>query len=197
MRKSRSITTASSFVFSAIALFTQLQKHDTDIVASYYCILPYLQHCYALLTMSNAAQDYWKCYINVVTRTCLGFYWYIHTLPRTLHALGNVCIYQSSPSLLCYTLLMYVLVCIHTSMHLHPHVHVRMSTVGVKRRIFVIMLRKLQYFVLQCVLYMYYTKLQAILYYTKLQIIEYQIYISCNVTLYIATYTWLDLQNLP
>ena len=56
--KSRSIITASSFAFSAIAsCFPQLLKWDTDMVAS-YCIVPYLQHCYALLVMNNAVHDY-------------------------------------------------------------------------------------------------------------------------------------------
>ena len=67
---------------------------DTDTVASYYCIVPYLHCCYASLAMSNAAHDYWKCYINVVTRTCSGFYWYICTLPRGFTPSGW-CIYIS------------------------------------------------------------------------------------------------------
>ena len=73
MHKGQSITTASSFAFSAIASFPQLLKGDTDMVASYYHI-PYLQCCYALLATSDAAQDYGKCYINVVTRMCSAFY---------------------------------------------------------------------------------------------------------------------------
>ena len=83
-----------------------LLKCDTDMVASYH-VIPYLQCCYASLLTSNAVHDYWKCYINVVTRTCLGFYWYICTLPRVLRALGIARIYQSNPSLPCYNLLMY------------------------------------------------------------------------------------------
>ena len=59
-RKSQSITTASLFVFSAIAsCFPQLLKRDTDTVAS-YGVVPYLQCCYASLVMSNAVHDYWK-----------------------------------------------------------------------------------------------------------------------------------------
>ena len=58
MHKSRSIVTASSLVFSAIASpFPQLLKCNTDIVASYR-IVPYLQHCYASLVTSNAVHDY-------------------------------------------------------------------------------------------------------------------------------------------
>ena len=54
VRKSWSITTASSFAFSAIASrFPQLLKHDTNMVVS-YCIVPYLQHYYVLLVTSNA-----------------------------------------------------------------------------------------------------------------------------------------------
>ena len=60
MRKSRSVITASSFAFSAIASpFPQLLKCDTDMVASYH-VIPYLQHCYALLITSNAVHEYWK-----------------------------------------------------------------------------------------------------------------------------------------
>ena len=58
MHENRSITTASSFAFSAIASrFPQLLKSDTDVVASYR-IVPYLQCCYALLVTSNAIHDY-------------------------------------------------------------------------------------------------------------------------------------------
>ena len=60
MCKSRSITTASSFAFSAIAsCFPQLLKHDTNMVASYH-VVPYLQCCYASLVISNAVHSYWK-----------------------------------------------------------------------------------------------------------------------------------------
>ena len=94
VRKSRSIITPSSFAFWAIAShISQLLKYDTNTVASYH-VVPYLQRCYASLVTSNAVHDYWKCYINVVTRTCSGFYWYICTLPRALRALGIVRIYQ-------------------------------------------------------------------------------------------------------
>ena len=62
VRKSWSIVTASSFVFSAIAFrFPQLLKCDTDMVAS-YCMVPYLQHCYILLVMSNAVHEYCEDY---------------------------------------------------------------------------------------------------------------------------------------
>ena len=58
------------------------------MVASYR-VVPYLQCCYAWVITSSAVHNYWKCYINVVTRTCSGFCWCIHTLPRALHALGS------------------------------------------------------------------------------------------------------------
>ena len=58
VHKSRSIVTASSFTFSAVAShFPQLLECDTDMVAS-YCVVPYLQHCFALLVTSNAVHDY-------------------------------------------------------------------------------------------------------------------------------------------
>ena len=58
MRKSRSIITASSFAFSAIAsCFPQLLKYDADMVVSYR-VVPYLQRCYALLVTSSAVHDY-------------------------------------------------------------------------------------------------------------------------------------------
>ena len=106
MHKIRSIITALSFTFSAVAsCFPQLLKCDTDMIP-YYCIVPYLQCCYAMLVTSNVIHDYWKCYINIVTQTCLRFYWYIHTLPRALRALRIV---QSNLSLLCYNLLQYTM----------------------------------------------------------------------------------------
>ena len=75
VRKSHSIATASSSVFSAVtSCFPKLLKCHTDMVASYH-VVPYLR-CYASLVTS----EYWKCNINVVTRTCSGFYWYIRTL---------------------------------------------------------------------------------------------------------------------
>ena len=56
--KSWYIITASSFAFSAVASrFSQLLKCDTDMVAS-YCIVPYLQRCYASLDTSSAVHDY-------------------------------------------------------------------------------------------------------------------------------------------
>ena len=58
------------------------------MVASYR-VVPYLQRCYAWVITSSSVHNYWKCYINVVTRTCSGFYWYIRTLPRALRALGS------------------------------------------------------------------------------------------------------------
>ena len=58
VRKIRSIITASSFAFSVIASrFPKLLKCDIDMVASYH-IVPYLQHCYASLVMSNAVHNY-------------------------------------------------------------------------------------------------------------------------------------------
>ena len=62
MCKSRSIITASSFAFSAIAShfpkrFPQLLKCDTDTVVSYR-VVPYLQRCYASLVISSAVHDY-------------------------------------------------------------------------------------------------------------------------------------------
>ena len=44
--------------FQPLHLFlTELLKSDTDIVASYYQVVPYLKHCYASLAMSSAAHD--------------------------------------------------------------------------------------------------------------------------------------------
>ena len=58
VHKSRSIVTVSSFTFSAVTShFPQLLKYDTDMVASYR-VVPYLQHCYALLVMNIAVNDY-------------------------------------------------------------------------------------------------------------------------------------------
>ena len=58
VRKSRSITTASLFAFSAIAsCFPQLLKCNTNMPASYH-VVPYLQCRYALLVTSNAVHDY-------------------------------------------------------------------------------------------------------------------------------------------
>ena len=58
VHKGRSIVTASSFAFSAVAShFPQLLKCDTDMVASYR-VVPYLQHCYASLVTSNALHNY-------------------------------------------------------------------------------------------------------------------------------------------
>ena len=93
-------------VFSPSHFFlTKLLKGDTDMVRSYYHAVSYLQCCYALLAMSNAAHNYWKCYINVVTRMCSAFYWYIRNLPRACSALRIMCIYQSNPSLPCYNIM--------------------------------------------------------------------------------------------
>ena len=74
--------------FLAISSFHQLMRCETDMVMSYR-IVPYLQCCYAWVVTSNAVLNYWKCYINVVTWTCLGLYWHICTLPWVLHALGS------------------------------------------------------------------------------------------------------------
>ena len=58
VHKSQSIVTASLFAFSAVApCFAKLLKCNTDMVAS-YCLVPYLQHCYASLVMHIAVHDY-------------------------------------------------------------------------------------------------------------------------------------------
>ena len=58
VRKSRSIVTALSLAFLAVASrFPQLLKCDTDMVASYR-VVPYLQRCYASLITSSAVHDY-------------------------------------------------------------------------------------------------------------------------------------------
>ena len=45
--------------FQPLHLFlTELLKGGTDMVASYYHVVPYLQRCYALLATSNAAHNY-------------------------------------------------------------------------------------------------------------------------------------------
>ena len=77
-----------SLEFLAISSFPQLLRCKTDMVASYH-VVPYLQCCYAWVVMRSAVHNYWKCYINVATRTFLGFYWYIRILPWALHALGS------------------------------------------------------------------------------------------------------------
>ena len=74
--------------FSAISSFPQLLRREADMVAS-YDIVPYLQHCYAWVVTNNAVHNYWKCYINVVTQTCSGFYWCICTLLWVLCTLGS------------------------------------------------------------------------------------------------------------
>ena len=79
----------------------------TDMTASYRVVL-YLQRCYAWVVTSNAVHNYWKCYINVVTRMCLGFYWYIRTLSWVLHALRGRT-YSSVKSLA--AVLQYIKVC--------------------------------------------------------------------------------------
>ena len=43
--------------FSAIASFPQLLKHNADMAVS-YCIVPYLQRCYAGVVMSNVVHNY-------------------------------------------------------------------------------------------------------------------------------------------
>ena len=112
MCKSRSIATASLFAFSAITSFLSSEMWYRYGSFSSYCrVVPYLQCYYASLAVSNAAQDYWKCYIKVVTWMCSGFYWYICTLPWALHALRIMCIYQSNPSLPCYNLLIHICMC--------------------------------------------------------------------------------------
>ena len=89
---------------SGLSSFPQLLRRKTDIVASYR-VVPYLQHCYAWVVTSSAVHNYWKCYINIVTRTCSGFYWYIRTLPRALRALGSrVYTYISQTPRCCVTI---------------------------------------------------------------------------------------------
>ena len=44
VHKTRSITIASLIAFSVIAPFTQLLKHDTNMVASYH-VIPYFMSC--------------------------------------------------------------------------------------------------------------------------------------------------------
>ena len=57
VRKSWSIVTAWLLAFSDVAsCFPQLLKCDTDTVASYR-VVPYLQHCYTLITR-KAVHDY-------------------------------------------------------------------------------------------------------------------------------------------
>ena len=75
-------------VFLAIMSFPQLLRRATDMVMSYH-VIPYLQHCYVWVVTSSAVHNYWKCYINIVTQTCSGFYGYICTLPWALHALES------------------------------------------------------------------------------------------------------------
>ena len=81
----------------AIMSFPQLLRRcETNMVVSYH-VIPYLQRCYAWIVTSSAVHNYWKCYINVVTWTCLGLYWYIRTLPWRCASSGVVHIYNSNP----------------------------------------------------------------------------------------------------
>ena len=57
MRKSQYIAIALSCAFSAIASFLQLLKCETDMVAS-YCVVHYLQRCYASVNMNKAVHDH-------------------------------------------------------------------------------------------------------------------------------------------
>ena len=66
-------TISLSLEFLAILSFPQLLRCKTGMVASYR-VVPYLQRCYAWVVTSSTVHTYCKCYINVVTRTCLGFY---------------------------------------------------------------------------------------------------------------------------
>ena len=80
--ESQSIVTASSITFSAVASrFPQLLKCDTDMLAS-YCVVPYLQCCYASLFMSSAVHDY----SLMLHKRC------------NTDMLGVLLIYQHSPS---------------------------------------------------------------------------------------------------
>ena len=105
MHTSRSIATASSFAFSAIASLPQLLKRDTDMVVS-YCAVPYLQRCYTLLVTSNAEHDHAYA-LKVLHKCCnmdmLGVLLiYLHS---PLGALRIVRTYKSNPLLPCYNLL--------------------------------------------------------------------------------------------
>ena len=44
-------------MFSAIMSFPQFLKHETDMIAC-YLIVPYMQHCYALVVTRNAVHNY-------------------------------------------------------------------------------------------------------------------------------------------
>ena len=94
--------------FVAITPFPKLLRCEIDIVVS-YCIVPYLQRW---LVTSSAVHNYWKCYINIVTQMCLGFYWYIHTLPRVLRALGSHTFISVNPLLPCCNILINFKCCI-------------------------------------------------------------------------------------
>ena len=91
------------------------------MVASYRVVATLLTTLVCLGSYEQHYTQLLKSYINVVTRTCLGFYWYIRTLPWALHSLGHctplgvMCIYQSNPSLPCYNIFMYSLFwCVYT-----------------------------------------------------------------------------------
>ena len=103
---------------SATASFPQLLRCKANIVASYHKV-SYLQHRYDWIVTSNAVHNYWKCYINVVTWTCSGFYWYICTLSWTSHALVSHAYISLNLPLSCYNILMHVCMYIHmyTCMH--------------------------------------------------------------------------------
>ena len=61
----------------------------------FYSAVPYFQCCYASLATRNAAHHYLKCYINVVTWTCmLGVLLiYVSTLSLGHCAPSELCIY--------------------------------------------------------------------------------------------------------
>ena len=54
-----------TFNFTNRTATTMFSYVDTDMVASDYHVVPYLQCCYASLATSNAAHDYWKCYTKL------------------------------------------------------------------------------------------------------------------------------------
>ena len=91
---------ASSFVFSTIASF----PHWASEGWYQYGSILLLRYTSLATLLCLASYEYWKCYINIGTQTCSGFYWYIRTLPWVLCALGIAHIYQSNPEHVCVTI---------------------------------------------------------------------------------------------
>ena len=95
-----------------------------NLVILYYTILWVMisENVENILTTGLHTLHNWKCYINVVTRTCSEFYWYIWTLPWALSILGN-CAYRSvKPSLPCYNILLYA--CMYVCMHMCVYIYI-------------------------------------------------------------------------